>query len=345
MAPPPPAVRDMTASGEKVRYGEVNAVGIRRFLSAWDPSWRWVLLLGMRELRADTPKLGRVAAERHGDEGFAEAAYTAGPVATGITAAALNETALHCEDLFALLKFIRSTDFVGDVMRYSAGGVTRFGEDLAKKSRDEVRRLFLFPDMDTIRTGLDGVEDIEADLALIDEHLDHLYELVQKVVSWYVEFKWFHVQYKHGLKVALRPFGTPTDEAVAERLETVTMPLFAFSNETITEMMKRPLQQQGMMMFDLDNPAINPHINRLVEERRLLRYQSSGKAVDLDELIDLSWEISRLLRCLIHNCVALLDGLGENSIQAFELPGIDNVRAAAGVALQLEKPLTIQAFR
>lgn len=55
----------------------------------------------------------------------------------------MNECAQHCEDLFAVLKFLREDlDFAKRMSSYGAGGVTKFGRDLSERSDEEVGRLF-----------------------------------------------------------------------------------------------------------------------------------------------------------------------------------------------------------
>jgi hypothetical protein len=48
-----------------------NEEAVRQFFAAWDPAWRWVLVLGLRELRRDPIRLGRLAStEANGREGW-----------------------------------------------------------------------------------------------------------------------------------------------------------------------------------------------------------------------------------------------------------------------------------
>jgi hypothetical protein len=55
-----------------------------------------------------SPGFGRLAAEEMGNETWAKEDYLYGPLALGIAAAAVNEASEHCEDLFALLTFLRN---------------------------------------------------------------------------------------------------------------------------------------------------------------------------------------------------------------------------------------------
>lgn len=65
----------------------INDSALRQFLSAWDPSWRWMLILGLRDLRRNTARLGDLAAETTGSDAWRDDRYLMGPVVLGITAA------------------------------------------------------------------------------------------------------------------------------------------------------------------------------------------------------------------------------------------------------------------
>lgn len=166
----------------------------------------------------------------------------------------------------------------------------------------------------------------------------HLGELVREVASFYVTYEFFHVQYKHGLKLALRPFGEPTAEAIADRKKDVKAPLFALSNEPIEAMLQRPKEQQAPM-FLLD-PDAQANLVELVKDRNLLRLQLAGPEVDLDRLVDLSWTVSRLLQIAANNRLAL-GSLDEDGQQTFHLPGRGDRRAMINVRIEPDEPITL----
>jgi len=188
---------------------KINEEAIRQFFASWDPGWRWVFVLGIRDMRANLNRLGELAANATGNTEWEDESYVYGPLALGLTAAAVNETAQHCEDLFALLKFLREpTEFVKRMTSYSAGQVTGFGADLADKSDEEIRKLFLVPDQNTVVEGMSKADDPAAAIAAVEAAVERLVSLTRGVVEWYLKYQFFHAQYKHGLKVPLRPFGS-----------------------------------------------------------------------------------------------------------------------------------------
>lgn len=108
-----------------------------------DPAWRWVLILGLRDLRGNASRLGNLAdTESPPGSGWSEDTYVYGPLVHGLTAAAVNECAQHCEDLFAVLRFLREPlEFSKRMLDYKAGTVTQFGEQLGGLDDAAIQRL------------------------------------------------------------------------------------------------------------------------------------------------------------------------------------------------------------
>ncbi len=299
----------------------VNEAAVRQFFGASDPAWRWVLILGLRDLRANATRLGELAATEAGHESWSEDTYVYGPLVHGLTAAAVNECAQHCEDLFAVLKFMREDlNFAKRMSSYGAGAVTKFGRDLAGLSDNEIVSLFLVPSAATVKVGLTKAEHPDASFAVFQAGVKRLAERVRAIVDWYSIYEDFHVQYKHGLKLAARPYGDPTQETIEERRRDVKGPLLAFTTDPIEMMVTGPQQQRGLIFLNLI-PEAREHLSELVADRAMLRYKMSGPEVDLDEVVATSRRVFKLLRVAATNRIAISDGLDEDSQIRFDLPG------------------------
>lgn len=323
----------------------INEEAVRLFFAAWDPAWRWVLILGLRDMRANLPRLGQLARGETGNAEWEDESYVYGPLALGLTAAAVNETAQHCEDLFALLKFLREqTEFVKRMTSYSAGQVTNFGRSLAEASDEDIRKLFLVPNPKRVKEGMSKADAPQAAAEEVEKGAKRLVTMTRVVVEWYLTYEFFHVQYKHGLKLPFRPFGggqLPA-ETIKERQETVTGHLLAFTNENLAAMLARPPEQQAIMVPNAGG-ATTAHLAQLIQERALLRYQMSGPPIDLDEVVGISRTVTRLLRIAAANRLGVSDGTDNDSQQTFQLPGereIDTVEAT----LELAEPITLAEF-
>ncbi len=159
-----------------------------------------VLILGLRDMRANLPRLGQLAHAETGNDEWGQESYVYGPLALGITAAPVNETARQCEDL----KFMRErTGFVKRMTSYSAGQVTNLGH----ASASDIRRYFLIPNAERVKTGMSKAKDPQAQTDAIEQAVERLAALSGKVVEWYLTYEFFHVQCKHGLKLPFRPIG------------------------------------------------------------------------------------------------------------------------------------------
>jgi hypothetical protein len=315
----------------------INEAEVRRYFASWEPTWRWVLILGMRDMRAHLDRIGRVAADEMGNQTWADENYVYGPLALGVTAAAVNEASQHCEDLFALLSFLRDPRaFARRIGGYSAGRVVRLADTLRKDSDAAIASRFCIPAVEKLQAGLAKASDPEGSGLAVRDGISRLGGLVRSVVTFYETYEFFHVQYKHGLKVLFRPFGgNPSAEVLAERKSDLKAPLLALSNETLSKMVERPPQQQAMMLHVI--PEAQPHLAELVENRDLLRVQMSGPPVDLDSVAALSRTISRLMRLASTNRLAL-GAFDEDGQQIFKLPGIGD-RETVSIRIEPEEPL------
>lgn len=297
----------------------INEEQVARFFAWWDPTWRWILVLGLRDMRADLERLGGLATAELGNDTWSDEAYIYGPLALGVTASAINEAVQHCEDLFALLTFLRDREtFARRMGSYAAGKVIKLSDKLRKDSDEQLAARFCVPPIALIEEGMHKANNPNESVAVAWDAIARLGDLVRSVLDFYETYKFFHLQYKHGLKVLFRPFGNPTAEAIADRKADVKAPLFAATNEPVAEMLKRPKSQQAMMLHL--TPLSQAHLNELAESRDLLRPQMAGPAVDLDDVVAHTWMVSRLLRIAQTNRLALgaLDADGQ---QTFQLPG------------------------
>jgi hypothetical protein len=299
---------------------KINEASVRRFFASWDPAWRWILILGLRDLRANADRLGALAATEVGNETWGEERYVYGPLVKGITAAAVNEASQHCEDLFALLTFLREPKhFAKQMGAYSAGRVTKLADKLAREDDWAIAKRFLVPTRSTFKAGLLGGEDPATDLEVVDAGVKRLGDLVREVAEFYATYEFFHIQYKHGLKIPLRPFGDPNEEAIAERKLDLKSPLIALSNEATSKMVRKPPSQQAMMIPD-PGPDARGHMAELVTEREIFRYQMSGPEVDLADVARLSHKVVRLLQLAATNRQALGER-DDDGLQTIDLPG------------------------
>lgn len=314
-----------------------NDRNIQQFFAAWDPGWRWVLVHGMRSLRRDLGSMAQEAAAASGSQDWTEDNYVYGPLAYGITAAAVNETVQHCEDLFALLKFVRSPNFVNEIGAYKAGQVAQFGANLKSAPDEELLRQFMVPTDDHLAQALDPKFDGD-DIANIQAGRAELLHLVRQTADFYGEFEFVHLQYKHGLKLAFRPYGPTLPSAtINARKVGVAAPLIAFTNKPLDS---NALRDGKPIMFMDPGPEARPHLAKLIEQRDLLRTETHVD-VDLDMVCDISHGVLRLLQVVRTNRLALI-GHSTDAVQRFDLPAAG--RGFVNLSLELAKKLSVDDF-
>lgn len=193
-----------------------------------------------------------------------------------------------------------------------------------------------------IEKGLGASDDPVQHLAVFTEAVARLGERVRRIVEWYTVYEDFHVQYKHGLKLAMRPYGNPTPEAIEKRRTDVSGALIAFTAEPISQMLKGPAQQQAMIFPNLV-PEAQSHLNALVEAREMLRYKMSGPEVNLDDVVEVSGTVAQLLTIAAANRTSVSDGLDEHGSYKFKLPG-ERRYEIVNVVLQLSSAPTLSEF-
>lgn len=315
-----------------------NDRNVERFFGSWDPGWRWVVLLGMRRLRRDLGGMAQEAAYASGSEEWVAADYVYGPLAYGISAAAVNEAAQHCEDLFALLKFVRRPDFVKSIGSYSAGRVAEFGRSLASAPDVDILEMFMVPSDEHITPGLGNAAD-EAGMASVRSGRAELLRLVRVASDFYHRYEFLHMQYKHGLKLAFRPYGSTLPAVtVEERRAGVSAPVFAFTHRPLD--VRALGEGRSVVQFMDPGPEALPHLARLIEQRELLRIETHSN-IDLDEICAVSYDVLRLIQVVRANRLALVE-LDPAAEQSFSLP------APGGhfvhVSLELPERLTLKDF-
>ena len=217
--------------------------------------------------------------------------------------------------------------------------MTQFGATLTLDD-EAIRLFFLVPADEVVEKGFKNSESAQADLKVHTAAVARLVDRVRQISEWYRTYEDFHVQYKHGLKLAMRPFGTPTTEAIDERRGNLSRALMAFTAEPIEQMVQGPKQQQ-LMAFPNVLPEAAPYLNALVRDRSILRYKMSGPPVDLNDVVEVSGTVAQLLRIAASNRIAIADGLDEQGTYKFQLPGekqyeVVNVAIEPGIAPTLD---------
>jgi hypothetical protein len=200
---------------------------------------------------------------------------------------------------------------------YKAGKVIEFGSRLVDADDAAISRCFLVPDADTVRAGLIEAGDPEESIAAAEGGRLRLGEMVRSTAAFYRKYEEVHIQYKHGLRLPLRPFGDPTEETIAERKTNVEASVYSYTNESIAQVLWRPVEEQ--MMAFAPGPTQQGDLKKLVEERNILRLRLAAD-IDLDEVAERAYRVMRLLAIGQRNRLAV-GNVEEDGGQRFCLSG------------------------
>lgn len=180
------------------------------YLSSYYTEWRLVKVLSNQKILDQRHNFFREFIDDVKTDDDKEGSAT---IAQEIKHGIIHDSIAHCiqyiEDLFAFLKASENPNyFVRNIITYNAGKITNRIKEF-KCNRKTIADMFHFP--------IDQDFTNEENKKLFDEGVSPLITLVSDLLEFYKEYWFFYIQYKHGLAVALRPFGNMYNEEQIEK--------------------------------------------------------------------------------------------------------------------------------
>jgi hypothetical protein len=224
-----------------------------------------------------------------------------GPVTTGLYACAIAETVMYAEDLFVLLHGLRVPErFVQQTINYPGGKVPPLADRLSRLSVADLARAFFVPTL--VQLGEDVGGEFSERFA---DSLTQLARLTGKVVDWWRSHRFMQQQYKHGMALALSPFGNEIPEStIAGRKQGAAPPIYAFDAEPLTAAVLN--RSGGAVMSHYGTGAAISHAIDLSKERNFLRYAAALPPVTWSDIVQIARAICNLQKCVLANRAALL---------------------------------------
>jgi hypothetical protein len=214
----------------------------------------------------------------------------------------------YVEDLFALLNAAQTPErFIKEIVTYNTR--TIHGLCLKKLTDKELLKLFLLPPVENEPQGEMDTKMKEG-IAVLREHIEHLQH-------FYKRFYFFYIQYKHGLKVAIRPLGgfNGTQFAVTSDGED-NQHVFALDNVEVDKIYKEIYRGQLAVIVPLtDNIAAKA--SNLQKQDNLLRYVASPDETSIENIKGCAKMVRRCIKIFTHN---FLERIGEKEIYSIYLP-------------------------
>lgn len=282
------------------------------FLSSYSTEWRLVQVLAIRKLLGSKYDFYKsVITEMYGDN---DDALIAQDITNGLYFDAIAHCIQYVEDLFALIKASEKPDyFIKHVVSYSAGQITAMIKSF-KPDRKKLGAAFHFPS--------DLVLSIQDDIDRYEKGIDCLSTLVKELIDFYIKYEFFYIQYKHGLTLAMKPFGQKfTPGQVAEEKSGERKPfLAAFDNFNIKAgaTKKRFSTDQGLMM-----PGFTENVQKIIpqlhDEDNYLRFIFTPDIeLEINDLVEIARKVKFCITIFITNYHSKL--VETTDIKNFQLP-------------------------
>ncbi len=271
-----------TAPRAPITTDEVRRAGVeltRCFLHGYYASWRLAEVLTIKKLVEQRHTFyADIAADIGQHDDRDGSATIAQEIHHGLYFDAIAHCVQYVEDLFALIRASRRPQaFIRSVITYKAGEITNEIRTFTT-DRKRIGQAFHFPQDLTLPTP-DGRKAYE-------HGITNLTNWTADLVRFFKDYEFFYNQYKHGLKVAMRPFNKYTPEQVEQdRLNPRRPYLAVYDNLNLKDATKKGTANlgHGIMIpcFGENVRRALPQLERRNEWLRLLHPKDPSFSFDM----------------------------------------------------------------
>jgi hypothetical protein len=287
------------------------------YIQNYYPDWRLAKVLTTKKLLAQRYEFYKDFIQdvksHHDENGEATIAQE---IRNGLYFDAISQSVQYVEDLFALINASLKPDyFIKNIINYDAGKVTNLIKSFnANVSVKRISEALHFPDNLPFTT--------EDDKKAYDAQVDYLLSLVKDVAKFHRDYEYFHNQYKHGLAVAMRPFGnTYVQEQIDEDKRGEFKPyITVYDSRDLNIAAKKGTfrTRDGALMIGFtDN--VRPFIGELAKENNFIRLvHPEDMNLDIDLLVDVAYKVRACINTFLSNYSLKIRP--ENNELKFQLP-------------------------
>lgn len=302
--------------GDKERYLAGKAQ-MKVFHSNQYLYWRVIAVKSMRKIILDadnfykefeTKNIFDVSRDELRDEKFD---IVNNQIKNGWLFEAVSQAEQAIEDLFSLLK--NSSDisyFAKNVVNYNATEVKKYIWNFKTENIKFIMDEFNLPyfTFDEPWENEEVFEYYKTAVLLIQQYL---HELIVFHKKYYLDY----CQYKHGMSVALCPFGKQHTKN-EKKTDPHEGALMTFDSYTVEKRQKASgeLPQMGMYL----TPDIMPYVSRLHSEGNLLHY--SMHVVNIDEVVQVTEKAFSLFNVVWVNLIKRCEMTNEDKIHEWAFP-------------------------
>ncbi|MGZ3766940.1 MAG: hypothetical protein ACXVB0_24630 [Mucilaginibacter sp.] len=291
------------------------------YLSNYYAGWRYTKVLALHKMLQERHVFfSDIAAKTKSPADPDGEATIAQEIQHGLYFDAISQCVQYIEDLFALIKASKTPDyFVRNIITYKAGEVINYLKSFKAEDKN-IGSIFHFPG--------DLKFPEEEKTALYETGKNNLVCYVNELIKFYKNYEFFHNQYKHGLAVAMRPFGHiyNPEQVKKDKAGDPHTYLTAYDNMNLQASFKKgtaSTDQPIMMLAFTDN--VRPYITQLIDENNFIRlvYPPDHPKLDFDLLIGIAQKAFCCINVFVDNYYGKLRPKGKG--WQFELP-MDHVQ-------------------
>lgn len=270
------------------------------YLSTYFCDWRLTKILSLEKMLNERyvffKDIKKVVKQHDDDNGDVTISQE---IKNGIYFDAIATCVQYIEDLFALIRASDEPDFfIREISTYAPGDVSKYIQKF-EPSRASIGKAFHFP-VEYENPESKNIEKIEKSIQL-------MCDMIKDCIDFYNNHKFKYNKYKHGLSIALRPFGKRhTDESVElDKIEMQKPHLQAYDSYKLDVARKRGGFSGSMAMIPCLTDNIMPFIGSLEKENNLLRgvLNESNLFLDLtfEHFVDIANKVSVCLKVFRFN--------------------------------------------
>jgi hypothetical protein len=285
---------------------KANRDQINTFLNAYYSEWRYIEILSIEkrlaekyEFYADIIEQVKKTDNSAGEHTIAQA------VSNGLMFEAIQHSIQYIEDLFAFIHAAKNkTYFIRNIIQYNAGKIENSINSF-KFEKKYICEKFQFPFYPDDK---DYTDEERKTWGLMQEAIDRLGGIVKEVIEYHKTYRFFYNQYKHGLSIALRPYGHAGKERVEQDKKGEANPYpVALDSLNFKNAERNQYGNKGYLMMPAFTNNVRPLLNLFQKENNLLRYVLPPEGTEIENIVNIAEKTKRCLQILMHNFISVVN--------------------------------------
>lgn len=319
---------------DKEKKEKANKDQINKFISAYYSEWRFIQVLSIQKQLAEKYSYFKeIIEEIKETDNSAGDKTIAQEITNGLLFDGIQQSIQYIEDLFAFINASSKKEyFIRNIIQYKAGKIENSISSF-KNSKDLVCKYFHFPNYP--KSDMESERDKEI-MEVMDEGISRLGIIVEEIIEYYKKHKFFYNQYKHGLSIALRPYGDYNEEQIEldKKGQFGEKSIIALDSLNFKNASRNQYGNEGYLFMPAFSENVRPLIPILQKENNLLRYVMSPKDTTIEYIVEIARKTKRCIQILINNFRSVINdevkfhlrlpAMNDDEVIEFQIDIIDN---------------------